>query len=103
MGGKMNMNNKILYGLIMVVVVVLSWSITTSINASANPAKYQYYQNLQQQSETGCGDLNDNGNVQHLSHHPNQYTECIKQVDRQKFKEAVGTDKDVFMKNNNIL
>ena len=98
------MDNKIiLYGLVIVVVAVMAWSITTIVNGAPNTAKYQYYQNLQQQSQSGCGDLTDNGNVQHLSHHPDQYKDCIKQVDPQKFKEAVGTEKDTFMKTNNIV
>jgi len=97
------MNNKMLvYAVVIFAVAVLAWSITTMANGSKTNAQYQYYNNLQQQSTSGCGDLADNGNVQHLSHHPEQYAECIKQVDAQKFKEAVGTDKDTFMKNNNI-
>jgi len=98
------MDNKIiLYLAVFVVVIVMAWSITTmASNKSPDPAKYQYYQNLQQQSSTGCGDLNDNGNIQHLSHHPDQYKECIKQVDPAKFKEAVGEDRESFLKSKGL-
>lgn len=49
-----------------------------------------------------CGDITDNANVQHLSHHPSQFGECIKLVDPAKFKEAVGTDKSAYMSQNGI-
>ncbi len=97
------MDNKIIiYSAVIVAVAVLAWSVTTTINGKAsakyNQETYNYYQNLQQQSSDGCGDLTDIKNIQHLSHHPDQYAECIKKVDPQKFKEAVGQDRDEFLK-----
>ena len=89
----------VVYIVVIFAVAVMAWAITTTFGGKMSAEKYQYYQNLQQQSDTGCGDLTDNGNVQHLSHHPDQYAECIKKVDPQKFKEAVGEDKDSFLKN----
>lgn len=49
-----------------------------------------------------CGDLNEVGNVQHLSHHPSQYADCLKQVSPAVFKQATGTDKEAFMQQNGI-
>lgn len=49
-----------------------------------------------------CGDLTDPGNVQHLSHHPQQYSDCIKRVDPRIFLQATGTALNDFMKANNI-
>lgn len=57
---------------------------------------------IQQQIPSECGDITDNANVQHLSHHPDRFGECIKLVDPAKFKEAVGTDKSEFMRQNGI-
>jgi len=45
-----------------------------------------------------CGDINDVENLQHLSHHPDQFQECYKYVDPQKFKAAVGKDLSYFKK-----
>ncbi len=39
-----------------------------------------------------CGDLEDPSNIQHLSHHPSRYQECLRQIDPVKFKEATGDD-----------
>ncbi len=91
-----------IFVLVFAVVVVMAWGISSTISGKST-AKYQYYENLKQTSGTECGDLNDNGNVQHLSHHPDQYAECIKKVDPAKFKEAVGQEKDAFMKANGIV
>ena len=96
------MNNKIIVlGLVIIAIVVLGWSAYTTISSN-NTAKYEYYETLIQGSGTECGDLNDNSNVQHLSHHPQQYTECIKKVDPAKFKEAVGQEKQDFLKSVGI-
>ncbi len=97
------MDNKILvYAVVIVAVTVMAWAVTTTIGGKTSAEKDQYYQNLAQQSDSGCGDLNDTGNIQHLSHHPEKYTECIKKVDPQKFKEAVGEDKDSFLKSKGL-
>lgn len=37
-----------------------------------------------------CGDLADAKNVQHLSHHPDKYSQCLRQVDPQVLKSATG-------------
>ena len=37
-----------------------------------------------------CGDLNDDANVQHLSHHPDRYANCLKQVEAAVLKKATG-------------
>lgn len=45
-----------------------------------------------------CGDINDPAQLQHLSHHPDQFQECYKVVDPAKFKAAVGQDVSAFMR-----
>jgi len=85
-------NEKIfLYALIAVSAAVLLWSIfnTLQINSTSNHA-------------SGCGDLTDLSNIQHLSHHPQQYAECIKLVSDEKFQQAVGISKSQFMQQNGI-
>lgn len=85
---KQNNEKIFLYGLIALAATVLLWSIINMPAAS--------------QSCTGCGDLSDISNIQHLSHHPQQYAECINLVSDEKFKEAVGTGKSEFMQQNGI-
>lgn len=49
-----------------------------------------------------CGDLSNSANIQHLSHHPSIYGECIKLVDAQKFYAAVGVSKEEYMTRNGM-
>ena len=44
-----------------------------------------------------CGNIDDPKNLQHLSHHPDQFQACYKVVDPAKFKQAVGQDVSVFI------
>jgi transposase len=37
-----------------------------------------------------CGNLEDKKNIQHLSHHPALYEDCLKQVKPERLKEATG-------------
>ena len=48
-----------------------------------------------------CGDINDVKNLQHLSHHPDQFQECYKFVDAGKFQQAVGQPLSDFMGQGN--
>ncbi len=96
---KINKENIMLYGIIVAAVAILAWAVLSIFGTGVGSANYNYYQ---QQNAGGCGDLNDVANVQHLSHHPSQYADCIKQVSSEMFKQAVGTDKDVFMQQNGI-
>lgn len=45
-----------------------------------------------------CGNINDPAQLQHLSHHPDQFQECYRVVDPAKFKAAVGQDVSVFIR-----
>lgn len=94
---RLNKENLAVYGVLAVAIAVLLFSVFSMINP-VKPA-----QNLQYQSTAdACGDLDDLANIQHLSHHPAQYEECIKKVEPQRFKEAVGEDLNSFMSRNNI-
>ncbi len=95
---RLNKENLAIYGVLAVAIAVLLFSVFSMINP-VKPA-----QNLQYQSQAvdACGDLNDLANIQHLSHHPEQYKNCIKKVEPSLFKQAVGEDLDSFLSKNNI-
>ena len=90
------------YAGILVVVIVLSWAIISLLNASAVPVP-KYSANIAQNQDSGCGNMSDLANVQHLSHHPDQYKDCIKQVDSKIFEQATGQSKEDYMKANSII
>lgn len=87
----------ILYGVLFVSVALLTWSVVSFFNTSAQVQKdsagnvlntssnFQIYS-----SESGCGNLTDQGNIQHLSHHPSMYADCLKQVDPTLLQQATG-------------
>lgn len=50
----------------------------------------QYFQQQAQDSGGVCGDLTSNANIQHLSHHPDRYEDCLMQVDPALLKQATG-------------
>ena len=96
-------NEYILYGAVIFGVVVLAWSITSLFQSNAvGSAKYNYYQSQAQQAGSECGDMKDLSNVQHLSHHSEQFADCLKQVDPQIFEQAVGQKKEDYMKEKGI-
>ena len=49
-----------------------------------------------------CGNLTDISNVQHLSHHPQQYKDCYRRIDPQVFEQATGMRLEDFLKRNGI-
>src|SRR3989344_5878473 len=96
-------NEYILYGAVIFGVAILAWSITSLFQSNTvGSAKYNYYQAQAQQSGSECGDMTDLANVQHLSHHPDRFGNCIKQVDAQIFEQAVGQSKEAYMAANGI-
>ncbi len=92
---KTNTQEIFLYILIVIVSLVLIWTLSNSFSkqATASPTSF---------SSSECGNLNDMSNIQHLSHHPDIFSECIKQVEPEKFLQAVGIPKDQYLKQNNI-
>lgn len=92
---KENMDNVVIYGVLAIAIAVLIYSAFSILNPAKAPQQYQA-------PVDACGDLNDIANIQHLSHHPAQYEECLKKVNPEKFKEAVGEDLNTFMSRNNI-
>ncbi len=97
MKNKNNMENIAIYGVLAIAIAVLIYSAFSIINP-AKPIPNQQYQS----PVDACGDLSDIANIQHLSHHPEQYKDCIKKVDPSLFKQAVGEDLNSFMSRNNI-
>ncbi len=82
---------------------VLGWVMYGAFSSPAAPSTgLAVYQQPQATIPSECGDITDNANVQHLSHHPDRFGECIKLVEPAKFKEAVGTDKSAYMSQNGI-
>ncbi len=89
-------NNWSLYVLLVAVLIILGWTLYTFFKpqkASSLPDTQNF---------DACGDLNDLSNIQHLSHHPSQYADCIKKVSPDKFKQATEFDKNAFMQQNGI-
>lgn len=88
------------YGLVFVVVLVLAFAFfvyrpagqATDASGALVPSgqNFQYYQQKAQALGDECGDLKDEGNVQHLSHHPGQYAECLKKVEPAMLQKATG-------------
>ncbi len=93
----MKIENVAIYGVVAFAIAVMMFSVYSVI--SPKPQTQQYVQNS---PADACGDLNDISNVQHLSHHPEQYKDCINKVDPSVFKQAVGEDLNTFMSRNNI-
>lgn len=96
---KISRENILLYGIVAAAVAILAWAVFSIVGTGEGSANYNYYQ---QANAGGCGDLTDVSNVQHLSHHPSQYADCIRQVSSEVFKQATGTDKTTYMEQNGI-
>ena len=50
----------------------------------------QFFEQQAASSGSQCGNLQDVANVQHLSHHPGQYADCLKKVDPAFLQKATG-------------
>ena len=99
-----NKNPMVFYAAIIAALVVLGWVFLSSFQKSG-PAPVNSANNYAPGLATGndnCGNLTDLANVQHLSHHPGTFADCIKKVDPVVFKQAVGMDKDAYMSKNGI-
>lgn len=87
------------YGIVFLAVVALSWAFLlqptgpqrdasgTVVQSSQN---YQYFQQQAAASGSDCGDLKNEANVQHLSHHPDKYASCLRQVEPALLQKATG-------------
>lgn len=74
-------------------VVVFSLAAFTASPALAPRAGTTVYKqpvSLQQPVASSCGDLTSAVYVQHLSHHPGIYADCLKQVDPAFLKQVTG-------------
>ena len=91
----------IMYGLVFVGVIAVGLAAMTFFsepkvaygvqgNVIQSAANQQVF--AQQAAAAGgqCGSLTDAANVQHLSHHPGQYEQCLRQVDPNFLKQATG-------------
>ena|SRR3989344_5837497 len=59
-------------------------------NVIQNAANQQIFAQQAAAAGNGCGSLTDTANVQHLSHHPGQFENCLRQVDPNFLKQATG-------------
>ena len=100
------MSDKAMYGLVAVALLVLGYGLFGMPSAQQQSATIAYsqpaagaYQFSQQQATVPpeCGNINDPANLQHLSHHPDQFQACYKVVDPVKFRAAVGRDVSEFI------
>ena len=53
-------------------------------------ANQQFYQQQAASPGNEWGNLKEGANVQHLSHHPSQYAECLRNVEPGFLKQATG-------------
>jgi len=84
------------------IALVFAFAVLGGVLYSAFSAPAYQPQPIVQAIPPECGDITANSNVQHLSHHPATYGECIKLVSPEKFREATGTDKSTYMRQNGI-
>ena len=96
-------NEYILCAVIIFGIAIFVWSLTSMMQTnSVGGSKFNYYQNQNLQTGSECGDMTDPANVQHLSHHPDRFGDCIKNVDPQIFEQSVGQKKEDYIKANGI-
>ena len=98
------MENVWMVGLLVAALAVALW-VGYSAFAAPAPAVVEntetnrvYFEQQAAASSNECGDLNDPQNIQHLSHHPDRYQDCLRQVDPAKFREAVGDDLSNYLR-----
>ncbi|MEM4254752.1 MAG: hypothetical protein QXR53_00285 [Candidatus Norongarragalinales archaeon] len=94
-------NEYLLYAVIFGSTLVLAWS---AFAATSKPqldrdsrgllletqSNEQYFAAQAQALGNECGNLKDEANVQHLSHHPGQYADCLRQVEPSFLRKATG-------------
>ncbi|HIH19909.1 TPA: hypothetical protein HA244_01435 [Candidatus Micrarchaeota archaeon] len=94
-------NEYFTYGLLFMAVLVLAWTVFSvfskpklDLDAQGKvletASNEQYFQQQAAQVGNECGNLKDEATVQHLSHHPSQYAQCLRQVDPAFLKQATG-------------
>lgn len=94
-------NEHLLYAVIFGAVLVLSWSAFSTFSKPQldrdprgllleTASNEQYFAAQAQQVGSECGDLQDEANVQHLSHHPDRFAQCLRQVTPAFLKKATG-------------
>ena len=97
------MEDKMIYAVALAALMVLGYAAfgmparQPDVSAAAGAGAYATAQ-LSGPIPPECGDINDAENLQHLSHHPDQFQECYKVVDAGKFQQAVGQPLSNFMK-----
>ena len=99
------MGDKTMYAVAAIALLVLGYGVfampqrqQADFSASAYGAQQPAQFAAPAQIPAKCGNINDPAQLQHLSHHPDQFQECYRVVDPAKFKAAVGQDVSVFMR-----
>lgn len=107
-----NKGNLLSYAVVAVAIAIVVWAALSAfgqntgkaVSYNSNQASNQGMDDthISGTNTDGCGDLNEVGNIQHLSHHPSQYADCLKQVSPEVFRQAVGMEKSAFLQQNGI-
>ncbi|MEM2138364.1 MAG: hypothetical protein QW568_04715 [Candidatus Anstonellaceae archaeon] len=95
------MGDNAMYVMVGLALLVLGFAIfATPSQQTGQQAAGGGYQLQQAQGPvpSKCGDINDPKNLQHLSHHPDQFQDCYPYVDPGKFQQAVGQPLSNFMR-----
>ncbi len=87
---------KYLYGTLGIATLVLLFGIIGTFSQPSAATDGTTGVQLKGPPPAECGNINDAKNLQHLSHHPDQFQECYNYVDPVKFKQAVGQDLSNF-------
>ncbi len=90
-------NNAGIYVILFAGFLVLAWSAVSILKTNSqdnaleySPQNQAYYEAKALESGSECGNLADEKNVQHLSHHPARYADCLKQVKPTLLQKASG-------------
>ena len=100
----------IMYGLVFVGVLVVGLAAMTFFSEPKiaydvqgkviqSAANQQVFAQQAAVAGSDCGSLTDTANVQHLSHHPGQYEQCLRQVDPGFLKQATGQTLELILGN----
>lgn len=100
-------DDRLAYGALFAGVLIMAWAAMGALSPAAaaqvvyapavqngqvvqNAQSRAYFAQQAQAAGSECGDMNDPQNLQHLSHHPEKFSACLKAADPAKLKAATG-------------
>ena len=91
------MENKLLVAGIIIAILALGYVVWGMFSQNTVQPNSTLPSNTQQMSganlatsSSDCGDLKDQQNVTHMTHHPDQYKDCLAKVDPALLKQITG-------------